>query len=86
LYLYNQRGAAYEAIERRLGEADHFAGDELTAADTMMVFPLTQIRGFMPRDMAGLPNLRAYLQRIGARPAFQRARRKGDPETPANLS
>jgi glutathione S-transferase len=78
--------AAYAAIERRLGEADYFAGDELTGADIMMLFPLSHMRRFLPRDLAALPNLRAYLQRVGARPAFQRARRKADPTVPANLS
>jgi glutathione S-transferase len=78
--------AAYAAAEQRLGEVDYFAGDELTAADIMMLFPLTHIRRFLPRDMSAYPNLAAYLQRVGARPAFQRARQKGDPDTPANLT
>jgi glutathione S-transferase len=31
-------------------------------------------------SLSALPNLRAYLQRIGERPAYQRAMKKGDPE------
>jgi glutathione S-transferase len=34
---------------------------------------------FQPLDLAPFPNVRAYLQRIGARPAYRRAMAKGDP-------
>jgi glutathione S-transferase len=71
--------AAYGMVERRLGEAPYFAGRELTGADIMMVFPLTTMRLFAPYDLSNSPNTLAYLQRIGARPAFQRAMAKGDP-------
>ncbi len=70
---------AFGMIEERLGQADYFAGPELTAADIMMLFPLTTMRSFTRRDISALPNLRAYLARIGARPAYQRAMAKGDP-------
>ena len=71
---------AYDLVEARLGEASFFAGEDLTAADIMMVFPLTTMRVFTPRDLAHYPNTRAYLQRIGARPAYRRAMAKGDPD------
>jgi len=45
----------------------------------MLGFSLTTMRYFMPYDYARLPNLRAYLKRIGARAAYQRAMAKGDP-------
>jgi glutathione S-transferase len=70
---------AFNLIEARTKEADFFAGKEFTAADIMMGFSLTTMRYFMPYDYARLPNLRAYLQRIGGRPAYQRAMAKGDP-------
>lgn len=83
----NARSAkAYLLVEQRLGEAAYFAGDELTAADIMMVFALTTMRMFMPRDLSGFPNILAYLQRIGARPAYRRAMEKGDPGMPLLLS
>ena len=66
-------------LERRLGEADYLAGDELTAADIMLVFSLTTIRYFTPFDLTPYPRILAYLRRIGARDAYQRAMRKGDP-------
>jgi glutathione S-transferase len=66
-------------IEARLGAATYFAGTEFTAADIMAVFSLTTMRYFMPVDLAPYPNILAYLQRIAARPAYQRAMQKGDP-------
>ncbi|WP_304171666.1 glutathione S-transferase family protein [Phenylobacterium aquaticum] len=76
----------YAMVEQRLGEADYFAGDALTAADIMMVFALTTMRMFTPKDLSGFPNILAYLQRIGARPAYRRAMEKGDPGLPPLLT
>jgi glutathione S-transferase len=45
----------------------------------MSVFSLTTMRYFMPVDLAPYPNIRAYLARIAARPAYQRAMQQGDP-------
>lgn len=67
-------------VEARLGEADHLAGREFTAADIMAVFSLTTMRVFLPLDLSPYPNILAYLQRIGARPAYRVAMRKGDPD------
>ena len=66
--------------EARLGEADHLAGDEFTAADIMSVFSLTTMRLFQPLDLRPYPNILAYLQRMGSRPAYRRAMAKGDPD------
>jgi glutathione S-transferase len=71
---------AFDMVEQRLGEADYFAGGAFTAADIIMLFPLTTMRVFAPRDLSSYPNIRAYLQRIGERPAFQRAMAKADPD------
>jgi glutathione S-transferase len=70
---------AWAMVEKRLGEAPHLAGPDFTAADIMMGFCLTTMRAFVPRDLSGSPNILAYLQRIAARPAYQRAMAKGDP-------
>jgi glutathione S-transferase len=70
---------AYAHLEARLGEVPYLAGDTFTAADILTVFPLTTMRLFAPRDLKPNPNVRAYLKRIGARPAFQRAMAKADP-------
>ena len=66
-------------INERLGEVPYLAGNELTAADIMIVFSLTTMRSFTPYDLKRYPNILAYLKRIGAREAYQRAMRKGDP-------
>jgi glutathione S-transferase len=77
---------AYRMMEERLAAADYFAGAEFTAADVMMVFPLTTMRLFAPRDLGAYPAIRAFLQRIGARPAYQRAMHKADPDLVPQLS
>jgi glutathione S-transferase len=77
---------AYAMVEKRLGEVRYFSGNELTAADIMMLFPLTTMRAFAARDIAAFPNIRAYLKRIGERPAYQRAMAKGDPQLKPVLS
>ena len=51
----------------------------------MNVFPLSTLRAIAPRDLAPYPHIRAYLQRIGARPAYRRAMAKGDPGMPLML-
>jgi glutathione S-transferase len=70
----------FSILEKRLGNAPYLAGEELTAADIMTVFSLTTMRLFMPFDLSPYPNILAYLQRIGARPAYRRAMEKGDPD------
>ena len=77
---------AYALIEKRLGKVSYFAGSKFTAADIIMLFPLTTMRVFAPRDLAPYPNIRAYLARIGARDAYQRAMRKADPEFKSPLN
>ena len=66
-------------VEARLGKTPYLAGNAFTAADIMILFPLTTMRLFAPRDLSAYPNIRAYLPKIGARPAFQRAMAKADP-------
>ena len=77
---------AFAMIEQRLSEAPYFAGAEFSAADIMMMFPLTTMRMFAPRDLSGFPHLLNYLQRIGERPAFRTAMAKADPGFSVPLS
>jgi len=77
---------AYEMMEVHLGENEYFAGAEFTAADIIMIFPLSTMRMFAPRDLTPNPNIRAYLGRIGERPAYQRAMQKADPGVPRLLA
>ncbi len=73
-------------METRLAEVPWLAGQDFSAADIMNVFSLTTMRLFMPVDLAPYPGIRAYLQRIGERPAYQRAMAKGDPDLVPLLS
>ena len=76
---------AFDMVEKRLGETDYFAGNDFTAADIMMTFGLTTMRMFAARDLTPYPNIRAYLQRIGDRPAYLAAAKKADPDLPLML-
>ena len=67
-------------VDARLAEVPHLAGDEFSAADIMSVFSLTTMRLFQPFDLGPYANIRAYLQRIGARAAYRRAMERGDPD------
>jgi len=65
-------------LESELAGRDWFAGDEFSAADVMMSFPLEAARA-----RAGLgderPNLIDWLERIHARSAYAAALQKGGP-------
>ena len=65
-------------LEGELGSRPWFAGEEFTAADVMMSFPLEAAR-----QRAGLgpahPNILDWLERIHARPAYAEALRRGGP-------
>ena len=75
----------WKIVEQRLGEADYFGGAQLTTADIMMGFQLTTSRAMSGMSIDHLPNLQAYLQRIGERPAYQRAMAKCEPGMPPKL-
>jgi glutathione S-transferase len=64
--------------ESELAKSECFAGDAFTAADIQMSFPLEAASA-----RAGLaqrhPNAVAWLERVHARPAYQRALEKGGP-------
>ncbi|AIQ99570.1 glutathione S transferase [Citrobacter freundii] len=70
---------AFGLVENQLGRTAHIAGEAFTAADIMLLFPLTTMRHFMPKDLAGYPNILGYLKRIGEREAYRRAMAKADP-------
>ena len=64
--------------EEELSKSPWFAGDEFTAADIQMSFPLeaATARGGLEQ---GYPKAMAFLERIHARPAYRRALEKGGP-------
>ena len=64
-------------MESELGKSQWFAGDDFSAADIQMSFPVeaASVRaGFKDR-----PNLKKFLERMHARPAYQRALDQGGP-------
>jgi glutathione S-transferase len=71
---------AFSTLDARLSQSPYLAGAELTAADIMTVFSLTTMRVFKPYDLAPWPHIVTYLDRVGKRPAYQRARHKADPD------
>jgi len=64
--------------EEELSKTQWFAGNEFSAADIQMSFPLeaAAARGGLEQ---GHPKSMAFLERIHARPAYQRALEKGGP-------
>lgn len=71
-------------LDERLARSEFLAGS-FSAADIMIVFSLTTMRLFYPVDLSPYPGIRAYLRRIGERPAYRRAMAKGDPDLTPNL-
>ncbi|SEM83163.1 glutathione S-transferase [Stigmatella aurantiaca] len=65
-------------LEGELSQRTWFAGEDFTAADIQMSFPLEAASGRAGLD-ARRPKLWAFLERIHARPAYQRALQKGGP-------
>ena len=66
-------------IESELGKTGWFAGNEFSAADVQMSFPLEAANARAGGEVR--PHMAAFLQRIHARPAYQRALEKGGPYT-----
>ena len=69
----------WNVIEARLATSPWFGGQRLTTADIMMVFPLTTMRIHTREKLDGRPHTQAYLRRVAARPAYQRAMALADP-------
>jgi glutathione S-transferase len=65
-------------VEGELGKSTWFAGEEFTAADIQMSFPLEAAAARGGLD-ARRPHAAAFLERIHARPAYRRALERGGP-------
>lgn len=79
-YIRPQLELNLDFMEQALAGADWFAGDAFSAADIQMSFPL-EAAGAAGLLKQGRPRLEAFLERIAARPAYQRALKKGGPYT-----
>lgn len=65
-------------LESELSKSTWFAGEELTAADVQMSFALEAAAARGGLD-AKWPKLKAFLDRVQARPAYRRGLEKGGP-------
>jgi glutathione S-transferase len=66
-------------VEQTLGERAWFAGDEFSAADIQMFYP---VEAALRRAGGNWPRLMDWRQRATARDAYRRAERKGGPAMP----
>lgn len=66
-------------IESELAQRPWFAGDEISAADIMMSFPLEAAKSRAGLDNGKRPATLAWLAKVHARPAYQTALAKGGP-------
>lgn len=64
-------------VESELARTEWFAGSHFTAADVQMSFPLEAAAARAKSDTH--PRIAAFLERIHARPAYQRALEQGGP-------
>ena len=65
-------------VESHLAQNEWFAGEQFTAADVQMSFPLESVI-FSASSPDKYPNIKAWVEKIHARPAYQRALAAGEP-------
>lgn len=70
----------FDYLEQSLADCAHFAGDAFSMADIQMYYP---VEAGLARGAGQRPQLTAWLARVRARPAFQRALAKGGPALPS---
>jgi len=64
----------YDALEERLGESEYLGGPEFSCADVMSMFNLTSLAMLGARTPDdSMPNTKAYVDRVCARPAYIKA-------------
>ena len=77
-FIEPQLRAQLDFLENELGRSSWFAGNDFTAADIQMSFPLEAAAARAGLDVTR-PRLLGFLGHIHARPAYQRALEKGGP-------
>ncbi len=74
-------------VDARLAKNEWLAGSQFTAADILCHFPFAAMAGFLQINFATHKNIRAWLDRIGERPAYRRAMKlAGHTHDPANAA
>lgn len=71
--LLRRENAYYQHLNQRLSQSEFLAGDRLSCADIMVLFNLTVLPQFGGPGIDDLPHVQAYVERLMARPAYQRA-------------
>jgi glutathione S-transferase len=66
----------FDYIEGELDKNTWFAGDEFTAADIQMSFPLEIVAG-VAEQVENRPKIKEFIDRIHAQPAYKRALARG---------
>lgn len=66
----------FNYIESELSKSKWFAGEEFTAADIQMSFPL-ELLGNLPQQLDSRPNIKEFLNRIHDRPTYKRGLEHG---------
>jgi len=71
--LRRREDAYFRYLDQRLAVSPYLAGPEFSCADIMVVFNITSLPLFGGRTCDDLPNVKAYVERIGQRPAYRKA-------------
>ncbi|KAF8188843.1 putative glutathione S-transferase [Mycena galopus ATCC 62051] len=79
LSLMDRVRRALGMLDQRLEKNTWLAGEKFTAADIMVVFSLTTMRYFHSYSLREHKSVVEFLQRVGAREAYQRAMKKCEP-------
>jgi glutathione S-transferase len=66
----------FDYIETELGKSTWFVGEEFTAADIQMSFPL-ELVALQAELISSRPKIQEFIERIHARPAYKRALERG---------
>jgi len=64
-------------MEAELGKSEWFAGEQITGADFVMIFPVEAVASRL--GLSGYPKLQAYLERVHSRDGYRRALERGGP-------
>jgi len=72
-FIKRREDGYFKHLDQRLGQSQYLAGPELTCADIMVAFNVTELSLFGGRKIDDLPNAKAYAERISKRPAYVKA-------------
>ncbi|MES2494207.1 MAG: glutathione S-transferase family protein [Pseudomonadota bacterium] len=79
-FVQDRKERAWALANAHLQQHPWFGGSDISSADIMMGFVLTTMLVFSGTTLERYPAIEAYVQRIKARPAYQRAMAAAEPE------